>query len=102
MAWVPSHKIYQSDGVSLLYTIEDVVRREPPLSVEIPDYVTHENLRSAGEISIPGGNKAYDMTIYARLAASNYTNLMTALQALKTAIPINTNLYLKIDKLAWQ
>lgn len=98
MAWTPSHKVYASNGTSLLYTIEDVMDRNPALALTIPDTVSYENLRSSGEITVSGGNKAYDMTLYARLASSSYTNLMTALEALKVAIPINTNLYLKIDK----
>lgn len=96
-SFYPSHKIYSSADV-LLYTIEDVMDRNPVLSKEVPDGVIYENTRSAGEILVPGGNKAYDMTLYARLHANDYTSLMTALDALKTAIPINTNLYLKIDK----
>lgn len=97
MSFVPTHKIYQSDGVTLVYTIEDVIRREPVLSIDVPDYVEHTNLRSAGSIIVSGGNLSYDIEIYARLAASNYTNLMTALTSLKTLIAVNTHYYLKIQ-----
>lgn len=97
MSFVPSHKIYASNGTSLIYTIEDVVRREPVLSFNEPDYVEHTSLRSNNSIIIPGGNKPYDITLYARLGASNYTNLMTALSSLKTTIAMKTNYYLKID-----
>lgn len=97
MAWIPSHKIYDTDGVSLIYTIEDVIRRKPALSIEIPDFVEHTSFRSNNSIIIPGGNKPYDMIIYARLGASNYTNLMTALSTLKSTIATKTKYYLKID-----
>lgn len=98
MAWVPSHKIYASDGVSLVYTIEDVVRRNPALSITIPDFVEHTSFRSNNSIIIPGGNKPYDMTLYARLGTSSYTTLMTALALLQSTIATKTNYYLKIDK----
>jgi len=98
MAWVPSHKVYQSDGVTLKYTIEDVIRREPMLNISVPDFVEHQNIRSAGSIIIPGGNQPYDITIYARLAASNYEGLMTAFESIQTLIAVNTNYVLKIDK----
>ena len=98
MGWVPSHKIYQTNGTSLVYTIEDVIRREPVLAIDVPDYVEHTNLRSSGSIIIPGGHQPYDITIYARLAASNYTNLMTAITSLQSSIAVNTHYYLKIDK----
>jgi len=97
-SFYPSHKIYASNGTTLLYTIEDVMERKPVLSQTIPDFITYENLRSSGELQVQGGNKAYDMTLYARLHASDYTGLMVELETLTTAIPINTNLYLKIDK----
>lgn len=97
MAWIPSHKIYDTDGVSLIYTIEDVIRRNPTLSIDIPDFVEHTSFRSNNSIIIPGGNKPYDMTLYARLSAINYTNLMTALESLKSTIATKTKYYLKID-----
>lgn len=97
MVWVPSHKIYASDGATLIYTIEDVVRRTPALSVDVPDYIEHTNIRSNGSIIVTGGNRSYDIDIYARLGADNYTALMTALQSLKNTIAINTHYYLKID-----
>lgn len=97
MAFIPSHKIYASDGASLIYTIEDVVRRNPALSIDIPDVVEHTSLRSNNSIIIPGGNKSYDYTLYARLSASNYTNLMTALALLKSTVATKTKYYLKID-----
>jgi len=98
MAWVPSHKIYQSNGTSLIYTIEDVIRRQPMLNINVPDFVEHQNIRSAGSIIIPGGNKPYDIIIYARLAASSYEGLMTAFESMQTLIAVNTHYVLKIDK----
>jgi hypothetical protein len=97
MSWVPSHKIYQTNGTTLVYNIGQVIRREPAMNLAVPDYIEHENLRGSGSIIIPGGSKAYDMTLYARLGASNYTNLMTALSTLESTIAINTRYILKID-----
>ena len=94
---VPKHKIYADDGVSLVYTIEDVIRRDPAFDIDNPDFVEHTNKRSAGSIIIPGGDAPYDISIYFRLGASNYTNLMTALYAMQTAIVKNTHFYLKYD-----
>jgi len=97
MSFIPSHKIYASNGTSLIYTIEDVIRRDPVLSVNIPNFVEHTTFRSNGSIIIPGGNKPYDITLVARLGADNYTDLMTALNNLKTTIATKTEYYLKID-----
>lgn len=97
MPWIPSHKIYASNGTSLIYTIEDVVRRNPALSVDVPDFVEHENLRSAGSIIIPGGNQSYNISLYARLTGTDYSDLMTNLQTLQSTIAVNIHYYLKID-----
>ena len=94
--YVPTHKIYDSTNTSLIYNIEDVVAREPALSIEVPNFVEHANLRSGGSITVPGGNEPYNMVIRARLGAANYTALMTALQSLQSTILINTHYYLRI------
>lgn len=97
MSFIPSHKIYASNGSSLIYTIEDVIRRDPALSIAVPDYIEHTNLRSEGSLIVPGGNKSYNMVLTARLGAVNYTALMTALANLQSTIAVNTHYYLKID-----
>lgn len=95
---VPKHKVYASDGATLVYTIEDVMRRDPVIAKTVPDFVEHTNLRSSGSIQIPGGNKPYDITLYARLAGANYTELINNLESLTSTVLINTNYYLKFDK----
>jgi hypothetical protein len=94
---VPKHKIYADNGSTLIYTIDNVIRRDPAFEIDNPDFVEHTNKRSAGSLIIVGGDAPYDISIYFRLGASNYTTLMTALYAMKTAITKNTHFYLKYD-----
>jgi len=98
MSQTPRHKIYADDGVTLVYTIEDVVRRDPPISIDVPSEVELNNFRGTGAITIDGGLQPYDITIYARLAAADYAALITAIETLTSSIPVKTNLYLKYDK----
>lgn len=98
MSWTPSHKIYASNGTSLLYTFEYIIERDPVLTSDEPDFVEHTNLRGNGSIIIPGGNKPYDITLRGVLRSTNYENLISAFSAMQTAIAVNTRYYLKIDK----
>lgn len=98
MTWVPSFKVYEDDGSTPVYTIEDVVRIEGwNYNDSPPDFVELVNLRSKGSIVIPGGSQPFDISIYARLAAANYTALVAAFNTLKSTIAQKTHYYLKID-----
>ncbi|MHA2012764.1 MAG: hypothetical protein ACTSWG_10395 [Candidatus Helarchaeota archaeon] len=96
MAWVPTFKLYQSDGITLQYTIENVIDTNWPN--ENPSQIELSNLRSQGAIIIPGGDKAWDLIIQAVLQADNYTDLTTARFSLQSSIDLNTQYILKIDK----
>lgn len=98
MSFIPSHKIYASDGVTLIYTIENVLYRNPILETIVPSYVEHTSLRSSGSLIIPGGNKPYDLSLYAVLRADNYTDLISSFENLKSLIALKTRYILKIDK----
>jgi hypothetical protein len=97
MTWIPSAKLYASDGTTLVYTFNPLIDiigwlKDNPFSVQL------QNTRSGKAIIIPGGNKPYDLTIVTRLYVANYTDLTTAIFALQTAIVANTHYILKIDK----
>lgn len=96
MPWKPTIKLYASDGTTPVYTFANVIDL-PDWPNDNPSSVILENLRSQGAIVIPGGNKSYTFRIRGVLTADSYTNLMTAINALKTAIVNNTNYVLKID-----
>jgi hypothetical protein len=95
--WIPTFKLYASNGTSLIYTFEHVQNivgwpSDQPSNIEIT------NLRSQGSINIPGGQKSYDITLQGIFCETDYTSLTTKLFALKTTILSNTNYILKLDK----
>ncbi|MFA5048513.1 MAG: hypothetical protein WC516_05830 [Patescibacteria group bacterium] len=98
MAWNPSARLYNSDGITLIYTISDILM---PIdgwpNTNNPASIILSNAKSQGEIPIPIGNLAYDITIRGRLTAGSYTNLITAFTTLQSTIAANTHYYLKID-----
>lgn len=96
MAWVPSFKLYQSNGSTLLYTLPNVIAISTPS--DNPSFVEIDNLRSQGSIVIPGGDKAYDITIQGVIEASDYESLESLKYTMRDTIANNTRYVLKIDK----
>jgi hypothetical protein len=98
MAWRPTFKIYAANGSSLVYTIEYVQNINYPF--EQPNSIEITNLRSQGSIIIPAGSKSYDLEIRGILTGTDYTDLTSKINSLKTSIVANTQYVLKIDKSA--
>jgi len=94
----PKHYIYASNNTSLVYTINDVVRRDPIVPLTVSKVVEITNFRANGAIIINGGYEPYDLTIEARLAGANYAALLSAIDSLKSTVLPNVNYYLKYDK----
>ncbi len=97
MVFVPSFKLYMSDGSTPLYTIADVIGIVGWPDKDNPTSVSLKNLRSKGEISIPGGDDSYDIIFHARLGATGYANLISQFNTLQSTIVSNTHYVLKCD-----
>ena len=95
MSWHPTFKIYDLSGTSLIYFIENVITTNYPQDNPVSVQLT--NLRSSKGIIIPGGNKPWDLTLRGVLTGTDYTDLQSKIDALKTAIVVNTPYILKID-----
>lgn len=99
MAWNPTIKIYNSDGITLVYTISDIlVPIDGWPNTNNPSSIALSNNKSQGEIIIPKGNLAYDVTVRGKLSTGSYATLITAFSTLQSTIVANTNYYIKIDK----
>jgi len=93
--WHPEFKLYDSTDTSLIYFIENVITTNYPQ--DNPASVQLTNLRSSKGIVIPGGLKPYTLTMRGILIGTDYTDLTTKINAMKTAIVYNTPYILKID-----
>jgi len=93
--WHPEFKLYDSTDTSLIYFIENVITANYPQ--DNPSSVQLTNLRSSKGIVIPGGLKPYTLTMRGILIGTDYTDLTTKINAMKTAIVYNTPYILKID-----
>jgi len=92
----PSFTLYASDGSTPVYAFQYISETNWP--TDSPYAIEHTNLRASGSIVVPGGNKAYNLTLRGFLYAANYTALTSLIFALKTAIVANTRYVLKCEK----
>jgi hypothetical protein len=96
MAFVPSMKLYASDGVTLLYTFVAVQ------STNIPQYprksTVVEGIRGQGCIVIPGSSGSWDIEIGGVFMAADYSALVVLMDALESTVAMFTNYILIFDK----
>lgn len=95
MSWNPSFKLYQSNGSTLVYYVENVISTNYP--EDNPSSVMLTNLRSSKGIIIPGGDKPWDLTMRCLLIGTNYIDLQGKINTLKSSILSNTPYVLKIE-----
>ena len=96
MAWIPTFKLYASDGVTLIYTFEHIQTTNWP--IDNPSSVDLVNTRASGAITIPMGEQPYDINLQGVLIADDYTALTSKMFTLKNTIVANTRYVLKLDK----
>ena len=96
----PFFKLYASDGTTLLYTFLLVQQTNAPQSVK--KTVEIEGQRGKGSIIIDGGEASWDLIINGVFAIFNadegYEEITDAIDAIETAIQLNTPYILRIDK----
>ena len=96
MAFYPTFKLYASDGVSLIYTFEHIIDTNWPQ--DNPSSIELTNTRSAGAITIPEGNKPYDIYLKGIILGDDYTDITTKIFAMRDTIVPNTRYVLSLDK----
>ena len=89
-------KLYESDGITPRYTFplvqETNVPNTPKKSAEIAGF------RGQGSLVITGSEAAWDLTIRGKINQENYDSVITAIDALETALAFGEPYVLKIDK----
>lgn len=96
MSFVPTFKLYASDGVTLVYTFPVVQATNAPQSLKKGTVI--EGMRGKGCLIIPGGDSSWDLVIRGVFLADNYTDLTSLINTLETSVVTNTKYVLKIEK----
>lgn len=93
----PQFKIYESNGVTLVYTFDAVTNWEPNPFFDPETFVEHTSLRGQGSIVSAGSSSAWDFSLTFRLSDENYEALIAKMQNVVDTIVFNTKYILKID-----
>ncbi len=92
------YRLYDSTGLSLVYTIPLVQTDNGPQDPK--DFVEIEGLRGVGSIIITGSTQAWDLELTFILQGTDYQDLIAQMDALETTIVPQTKYLLKIDRTA--
>ena len=93
----PRFRLYESNGVVLVYEFENVLNWDPDPFQDPKAFVEQTNLRSQGSIILDGGLESWDIQLEFYLSADGYENLVSLISSLPITIEHNTNYVLKID-----
>lgn len=100
MSLNPKFKLYNEANDTLLYTFELVQSSNHPQSPM--RNVVIEGVRGEGCLVIPGGTPSWDLEIRGILmidgSTEGYEELVVKMDAMESAIALNTNYYIRIDK----
>lgn len=91
-------KLYQSDGITPVYTFPTVFEANYPHSEN--EVIEHRSIRGKGSLYVDGGEMAWDLTLRGVFFGVDYDAVISAVEALESAVVINTPYVLKITKSA--
>lgn len=93
---IPHFKLYDSTGLSLLYTFSAVQNSNIPQSPRRT--VLHEGARGKGGVIIDGGESVWDLYIIGYIFGDDYEEITDLIDAMESAVAINTPYLLRLDK----
>ena len=96
MSTIPSFKLYDSTGVSLIYTFLAVYETNAPQSPKRNIVISGQ--RASGCIIIPAGNKEWDLSLKGTLYGADYDAVSDLMYAMQNTIVINTAYVLKFAR----
>ena len=89
-------RLWNSAESVIIYTFPIVFSATYPYSEK--NLIEHINPRGKGSIIIDSGDTAWNLTLKGVLSANNYEALTTLIDALESAVQLNTPYILKINK----
>jgi len=94
-------KLYNSDGITLVYTFEAVQQTNAP---QTPlRHIDIEGVRGIGSLIIPAGTSPWELEIEGVLyidpaSGETYDTLMAKIETMESTIALNTAYYLRVYK----
>ena len=97
MAIIPDFKLYQSDGVTLAYTFPNVHSTNMPYTSAKKSIVI-SNIRGKGCIIYDGGTDNWEIVLEGVITGDDYEDLTDNIDAMESAVSLQTAFVLKLDK----
>ena len=96
MVWNPLYRLYENDGLSLVYTF---TVQPPDNSPQDPMRFTEiSGSRGIGSLIVPGSDASWNLNLRFIFQGSDYTDLIAQMDTLESTIVKNTEYILKIDR----
>lgn len=95
MAWVPKYRVYEDDGLTLVYTFDAITGDISPLDPK--RFSEAKNIRGQGSIIVPGSDDVWDLPLDFHLSGDEYEDIIAKMHNLKDTIVVQTKYILKID-----
>lgn len=96
MAIVPTFKLYDNTGLSLIYTFEKVTNWDNPFR-DPKTFTEHLAVRGQGSHISEGSLEPWDLNLEILLLGNDYEDLADQMNSLPNTIAFNTQYILKID-----
>jgi len=96
MAWIPSYKLYASDGVTLVYTFDAVTRDNSPKDAKKGYEI--EGFRGEGSVHVSGSEASWNLILDFYLQGDGYQALIAKMDTILSTIQTDTKYVLKIDR----
>ena len=96
MSYIPTYKLYASNGVTLVYTfplVQNINEEQDPT-----DFVEVDGLRGVGSIIIPGSESSFDLSLDFVLRGDDYEDVMSDFDTLQSTIVKFTPYVLKVGR----
>lgn len=97
MSWVPQYKIYEDDGLTLVYTF-DFITGDPSSPSNPKKSHEVEGIRGQGSIVVPGSDKSWDLSLNFYLRGADYEEVIAKMDTLEDTIVMHTKYILKIGR----
>lgn len=96
MAIIPSFRLYASNGTSLLYTFPAVSYTNAPQTSIKNTKIS--GIRGIGSITISGSQSEWELILKGVLIGTDYEDVTSKIDALESALALDTSYVLKFDK----
>lgn len=97
MVWVPQYKVYEDDGLTLVYTF-DFITNDSSSPSNPKKFNEVKGIRGQGSIVVPGSDAAWNLSLKFHLRGDDYEDVIAKMDILEDTIEMQIKYVLKIGR----